>query len=272
MGRFQNKIKDGYSIIPNKLVEDTSISDRARFVFCLMATKPSGWKFFQSPLSKQIGVSKETLQKYLKELIDTGWITKKPQKMEDGRWGANGYILHNTPYRKKHRTGKKPIREKTNTGKTKHLVSSNKRVNSNKEEEKKEYISPDQIKPTLLERNERYLPLAKKLAKSIKSIKKINHTTTQLKSWANDFRQLEESNKISISRMKAVLKWYKNNIGGEYIPVIESGSSFRFKFTKLEDAIKRQENPIKGKTPTMRNSYTSEIDMKNLDKIKVEKL
>jgi hypothetical protein len=129
----------------------------------------------------------------------------------------------------------------------------------------KKDISPTQTKPTLLERNKQYLPLVKKLAKIIKKKKDITYTSEQLKSWANDFRQLEENNKVSLPRMKAVLKWYKKNIGGQYIPVIESGSSFRSKFTKLEDAIIRQERPIKtNNTPAPRNGYTSQEEMNDL--------
>ena len=44
--------------------------------------------------------------------------------------------------------------------------------------------------------------------------------------------------------MRAALKFYQENIGDEYIPVIESGKSFRSKFLKLENAIQR-ENPRK---------------------------
>ena len=91
-------------------------------------------------------------------------------------------------------------------------------------------------------RNKIYLPLAKYLSDIIQTKKNIQHTSIQINNWTNDIRQLVEDNKVSIKRIKQVLKWYKQNIGGQYIPVIESGQSLRHKFTKLEDAIERSEN------------------------------
>ena len=104
------------------------------------------------------------------------------------------------------------------------------------------YNNPEQKSPckvTLQKRNEIYLPIVKYLSKTSQTNKNIQHTSSQLKTWSNDIRRLVENNKVSIKRIKEVLKWYKQNIGGEYIPVIESGSSLREKFTRLEDAMQR---------------------------------
>lgn len=106
-------------------------------------------------------------------------------------------------------------------------------------ENKEEVIIPSK-KPTIQERNKQYLPLAKYLANIILTKKNISFTTAQISSWANEIRQLSESNKIDIHRIKKALKWYKEQIGGEYIPVIESGYSFRVKFSKLENAMNRK--------------------------------
>ena len=90
------------------------------------------------------------------------------------------------------------------------------------------------------ERSLQYYPLAKKLSKIVQAQKNIHHTPAQLKSWANDIRQLVENNLVDAKRIKKALNWYEDNVGGEYIPVIESGSSLRTKFTKLEDAMGRE--------------------------------
>ena len=95
-------------------------------------------------------------------------------------------------------------------------------------------------KPSIKERNKKYLPIAKRLSHIIQSTKNIKHTPFQINGWTNEIRMLCEGNGVDTSRIKEVLKWYKINIGGEYIPVVESGHSFRMKFTKLEDAMKRQ--------------------------------
>ena len=89
------------------------------------------------------------------------------------------------------------------------------------------------------DKNSRYVPLAEKLASIIRKNKRINVTPQRIASWANEIRKLVETDGVSIQRVETALDWYEENIGGQYIPVIESGSSLRNKFIKLEDAMRR---------------------------------
>jgi len=102
-------------------------------------------------------------------------------------------------------------------------------------------------KPSAKERNKDFLPLAKELSEIICTQKNMKHTSSQINSWANEIRILIESNGVTRERVQAALDWYRDNIGGEYIPVIESGHSLRSKFIRLEDAMKREkkEKPAK---------------------------
>jgi len=97
-------------------------------------------------------------------------------------------------------------------------------------------------------RSKEYLPLAKMLSKIIQRTKNILHTSNQLKSWSNEIRILVETQQVDISRVKEVLKWYRTHVGGEYIPVVESGRSLRDKFTRLEAAMQREAKPKKENT------------------------
>ena len=126
----------------------------------------------------------------------------------------------------------------------KNLIGPYKKINSpfNIKEDSKEdnnNISISNKKLSIQEKIKPYLPLAKYLSHIIQTKKNILHTTIQINNWANDIRQLVEDNKVSIKRIKEVLKWYKQNIGGQYTPVIESGASLRSKFIKLEAAMER---------------------------------
>jgi len=103
---------------------------------------------------------------------------------------------------------------------------------------------------TMKERNKLYLPLVKVLAKIIKQKKNITITSHQLSSWSDEIRKLAENNEVSISRIRKTLQWYQNNIGGEYVPVIESGNSLRMKFMKLEAAMERSKLPPTNNKPT----------------------
>lgn len=87
--------------------------------------------------------------------------------------------------------------------------------------------------------SKKYFKLATKLSKIIQTKKNIKHTSKQLNQWSIEFKRLHKENKVNINRQKEILKWYKLSIGGEFIPVIESGKSFREKFIRLEDAKNR---------------------------------
>jgi len=123
------------------------------------------------------------------------------------------------------------------------LYNNNKK-NNNKEIDKSISVRPKiNGKSSLKENNNTiYFKLAKKLSKIIQKKKNITHTNTQIKAWSEDLRKLATVNKVNSARQKEILKWYKKAIGGKYIPVVESGKSFRDKFTKLEDAMNRSDS------------------------------
>ena len=103
--------------------------------------------------------------------------------------------------------------------------------------QKKEKVSQD-----------KYLALATKLSEIIQTKKYIKHTKSQIQAWAKQFARLERENKVQYERQMTAMRWYEEHIGEPYVPVIESGTSFRKKFIKLEEAITRSENSYTQKT------------------------
>lgn len=115
MSNFINGLKN-FQVIPRELVFDNSLSDRARFIYCFMASKPDGWDFLLNPMAKELGYSVETLRKYINELIDGGWL-KKGEQNNDGKFGAVVYTLLSA---KKADMEKIPTRKNTDTEKSRH--------------------------------------------------------------------------------------------------------------------------------------------------------
>jgi hypothetical protein len=105
---------------------------------------------------------------------------------------------------------------------------------------------------------DKYLALATKLSEIIQTKKNIKHTKSQIQSWSKEFARLEQENGIQYQRQKAAMRWYEEHIGDPYTPVIESGTSFRNKFIKLEAAIVRSENSYT--TKTKNNSGLAHFD------------
>lgn len=132
MGNFVNKLSN-YQVIPRELIFDNTLSDRARFVYCYMASKPTDWDFLMNPMSKEIGYSVETLRKYINELIENGWLVKGEQK-NDGLFGAVTYTLNST---------KMTVTEKVRHGEmpTQHNIDNRQNTDSKHKEEIDKSIS-----------------------------------------------------------------------------------------------------------------------------------
>lgn len=152
MAKVNNKTK-GFGSIPRDVVYDNELSDRARFVYVYMACKPENWEFYQDKVAAELGYGKDTLRKYLDELIIRGWITENEQK-NDGKFGCIEYDIEierkkgNLPIRKKadtekSRNGKIPNQRNIDNISSKHSLSDNKEIENKKElssdNSKKEY-------------------------------------------------------------------------------------------------------------------------------------
>lgn len=152
MSKFNNELKN-YQPIPRELIFDNKMSDRARFVYCYMASKPDDWKFYLKPMAKEIGYSVDTLKKYIKELTETGWLIKGKQINEKGKFGAVEYTLKATKNTntkntdmEKYRHGEIPIL---------HNKDNNKKDKDNINFDCKLFVEPtlEEIKNFILENN-----------------------------------------------------------------------------------------------------------------------
>ena len=95
MSNFKNELTN-YQSIPRELIFDNTLSDRARFLYCYMASKPDGWDFYLVPMAKELGYSVGTLRKYIAELVESGWLVRGEQRIENGKYGAVNYTLKST--------------------------------------------------------------------------------------------------------------------------------------------------------------------------------
>lgn len=148
---------------------------------------------------------------------------------------------------------------------TKNRVNKNK-VKSKKIIEKKEKVSnygqtPKEIEELKLKP---YIELATRLSGIIQKTINISHDSKRLKQWARDIRKLNTVDNVPYSRIKDALEWYDDNIGGEYIPVIQSGYSLRNKFGKLENAIERESKQTNPNLSKGRMSKRSGLDYSKL--------
>lgn len=89
----KNQSKKDFAIVPNKLINDASISLEARMMFVHLSSKPDNWNVVHSEIQKCLNIkSKTTMAKYSKELEDSGWISR--EKLPNGSYV---YTLNSTP-------------------------------------------------------------------------------------------------------------------------------------------------------------------------------
>jgi len=117
MNKVNNKIKENFTTIPNSVIRNKSLSDRARFLFCYMASMPDDWQFYQSAMAKELGYTKDTLRKYMEELLLTGYLIRE-QRREKGKFDSYDYTINFSPCMEntdtvKNGSGKIPNREKS---------------------------------------------------------------------------------------------------------------------------------------------------------------
>ena len=151
-------------------------------------------------------------------------------------------------------TNESPTKSPTNSPADPQQIPTNKNVKNVEKEEINTLLDPpgsnsvDQNKPDkkdskLYRETQSCMPHARFLARIVQGRKNIDIDRHKKWAWSNEIRKLiYTSERVGHERVDAALRWYWKNAGGEYVPVIESGKSFRDKFAKLEAAMERGTN------------------------------
>ena len=137
-GILKNSEYKNFTAVPNVLINNISMSCQARFLYIYMLSKPNNWKFYLNDLSKSLGMSIDTLRKYMKELIEQGWITRNKQEHDEisKKFDAVSYKV-NFPCREK------AVSEKFRYGKNSTLNNKDNKQ-KNKENKNNNNISIDE--------------------------------------------------------------------------------------------------------------------------------
>jgi hypothetical protein len=232
---LSENLQEGYGIIPRKVMrsKDLSIYEKAMLAYFLSFTgagKNSCWPSLNI-ISKELGISRTTVKKYIKELQEKGWIGKTRYD-DDNKFSVNMYTMYfNFTTGEKYKVTKlepgspdgpswvnecptpgspdgPPLGRQMPTN-----INTKKNKNNNK--------------------NEKYFPLSKLLRDlHKKQDEKYKPTDSHLKTWANDIRLLCETDSRDYQDIEAVIRWVKRP-GCFWFPNIMSGKKLREKFPML---------------------------------------
>ena len=81
---ISRNFKNKYTKIPNSIIGDLDISDGAFRVYCYILSKPTDFVINNSSICKCLNIkSAISISKYLKQLIDKGYISRKRCSIRD---------------------------------------------------------------------------------------------------------------------------------------------------------------------------------------------
>jgi hypothetical protein len=94
MNTLRNNLKKEYSQIPNKLITDLNLCNGSLRVMLYLFTKPDDWNVYNADICKQLGISEQTLTKYWKQLLSSGWLKREAARDDKGRLtGGYDYLI-----------------------------------------------------------------------------------------------------------------------------------------------------------------------------------
>ena len=80
----------GFTQIPNSMLCDPRLSERAKGIYAYLFSKPDGWQFHWNHISKELNCSQRVFRAVINELEQLGYITKN-QANENGKFGGMIY-------------------------------------------------------------------------------------------------------------------------------------------------------------------------------------
>lgn len=95
---MESKIKmirrGGYTVLPNRILRDETLTLQAKGLFCMMASFPENWDFTVKGLATVAGCGREKISAALKNLEDAGYLLREQGHSETGQFAANLFVLY----------------------------------------------------------------------------------------------------------------------------------------------------------------------------------
>lgn len=101
MSKLIKKYQKRFTTIDNGVLNDTSLSWKAKGLFAYLWSKPDDWDFYEIEIAKHSSDGRSSLRAGIKELEGRGYLTRSRQRSTDGKLGGTDWILSENPMQKK---------------------------------------------------------------------------------------------------------------------------------------------------------------------------
>ena len=90
------KVQSRFGIIPNDLLNNSSITLKSKWLFAYLQSKPDDWDFSADRIKNDTKENRDAILSWLKELEHFWYLQRNRYKEENGQWWVD-YILHDKP-------------------------------------------------------------------------------------------------------------------------------------------------------------------------------
>lgn len=91
-------IHNKFGQAPNNLLNNDSVSFKAKGIFTFLQSKPNGWSFSVAGIKEQTKDGKTAIESGLKELEEAEYLKRKPKKDDEGKWSGYNYHISQSPF------------------------------------------------------------------------------------------------------------------------------------------------------------------------------
>ena len=93
---IRSALTENYTVIPNALLNDTTISGECLAMMVYLLSKPSDWQLSVKNLMKRFGWGRDKTYQAIAGLIERGYVIKNAQR-NGGKFNSHIYFIYDTP-------------------------------------------------------------------------------------------------------------------------------------------------------------------------------
>ena len=97
MAFYRDKHEENYTKINNAYIVDNRLSTNARFLFTFILSLPDDWDFSIRGIAVKTNLNPNTVNKYINELEQYGYIIRSQIHNEHGRFGKCEWNIYEIP-------------------------------------------------------------------------------------------------------------------------------------------------------------------------------
>lgn len=118
MALLKKRLSGGFTQIPNELLYDETISFKEKGLYAYLLSMPDNWNFSAEKIALKSKEETKTIQRYLKILIDAGWIDRERTTAKSGKFDGMDYVIYDTKNKanRPKKSKKKPAKKQPAAG------------------------------------------------------------------------------------------------------------------------------------------------------------